>query len=33
MISLFDRGHQLATDHFSWKKTPPGMELTAEARN
>jgi predicted patatin/cPLA2 family phospholipase len=33
MVSLFDRGHQLAADHFSWKKTPPGMELTAEARN
>ena len=29
MISLFDRGYQLAKDQYSWTKTPPGMEVTA----
>jgi len=33
MVALFDRGYQLAIDHYSWKKTPPGMELTAQAHD
>jgi predicted acylesterase/phospholipase RssA len=33
MIALFDRGYQLGSDHYAWTKTPPGMELTAQARD
>jgi predicted acylesterase/phospholipase RssA len=33
MIALFDRGYQLALDHYSWKKIPPGMEVTAQAHD
>jgi hypothetical protein len=33
MVALFDRGYQLARDHYSWTKTPPGMELTAQVHN
>jgi predicted acylesterase/phospholipase RssA len=31
LVALFDRGYQLAIDHYSWMKAPPGMELTAQA--
>jgi predicted acylesterase/phospholipase RssA len=33
MVSLFDRGYRLARDGYSWIKTPPGMELTAQIRD
>jgi predicted acylesterase/phospholipase RssA len=33
MLSLFDRGYQLATNHYSWIKTPPGLESTVQARD
>ena len=26
MTALFDRGYQLAAGHYSWLKTPPGMD-------
>jgi predicted acylesterase/phospholipase RssA len=31
MISLFDRGYNLASHNYSWVKAPPGMELAAQA--
>ena len=31
MIALFDRGYNLASQNYSWLKTPPGMELAAQA--
>jgi predicted patatin/cPLA2 family phospholipase len=33
MITLFDRGYDLASHNYSWVKAPPGMELTAQAHN
>jgi len=33
MVALFDRGYQLASDHYSWTKAPPGKELTAQVHN
>jgi predicted acylesterase/phospholipase RssA len=33
MIALFDRGYDLAKHNYSWVKTPPGMEATAQAHN
>jgi predicted acylesterase/phospholipase RssA len=33
MISLFDRGYDLGSHNYAWAKTPPGMDLTVQARN
>jgi predicted acylesterase/phospholipase RssA len=33
MVALFDRGYDLASHNYSWVKAPPGLELTAQARN
>jgi predicted acylesterase/phospholipase RssA len=33
MVSLFERGYQLGRGHYPWIKTPPGLELTVQARN
>jgi hypothetical protein len=33
MVALFDTGYQLARERYSWTKTPPGMELTAQVHN
>jgi predicted acylesterase/phospholipase RssA len=33
MISLFDRGYDLASHGYSWVKTPPGMESVTQVRN
>jgi hypothetical protein len=33
MISLFERGYDLASRGYSWVKAPPGMELTTQARD
>jgi predicted patatin/cPLA2 family phospholipase len=33
MIALFQRGYDLASHNYSWEKTPPGMEVTAQAHN
>jgi predicted acylesterase/phospholipase RssA len=33
MIALFDRGYDLAKHNYGWVKTPPGMEVTAQAHN
>jgi predicted patatin/cPLA2 family phospholipase len=33
MTALFDRGYQLAAGHYSWLKTPPGMDVTAQAHD
>ena len=29
MTALFERGHQLGRDGYSWEKAPPGIEMTA----
>jgi predicted patatin/cPLA2 family phospholipase len=33
MISLFERGYDLASHGYSWVKVPPGMELVTQAHN
>jgi len=33
MNALFDRGYDLASHTYSWVKSPPGLELTPQARN
>jgi len=33
MNALFDRGYDLASHNYSWVKSPPGLELTPQARN
>ena len=33
MISLFDRGYDLASHNYSWAKAPPGMDLATQAHN
>jgi predicted acylesterase/phospholipase RssA len=33
MVALFERGYQLGSGHYPWVKTPPGLELTVQARN
>ena len=33
MISLFNRGYDLASHSYSWAKAPPGMELVTQARD
>ena len=33
MISLFERGYDLASHNYSWAKAPPGMELVTQAHN
>jgi predicted acylesterase/phospholipase RssA len=33
MVALFERGFQLGSGHYPWIKTPPGLELTVQARN
>jgi len=33
MNALFDRGYELASHNYSWAKSPPGLELTPQARN
>ena len=33
MVTLFERGYQLGRAHYPWIKTPPGLELTVQARN
>jgi predicted acylesterase/phospholipase RssA len=33
MNALFDRGYDLASQNYSWAKSPPGLELTPQARN
>ena len=33
MVALFERGFQLGNGHYPWIKTPPGLELTVQARN
>jgi predicted acylesterase/phospholipase RssA len=33
MVALFERGYQLGSGHYPWIKTPPGLELTVQARN
>jgi predicted patatin/cPLA2 family phospholipase len=33
MIALFERGYDLGSHNYSWLKTPPGMEVTAQAHD
>jgi predicted acylesterase/phospholipase RssA len=33
MNALFERGYDLASHNYSWAKSPPGLELTSQARN
>jgi hypothetical protein len=33
MVALFERGYDLGGHNYPWQKTPPGMELTAQAHN
>ena len=33
MIALFERGYDLGSHNYSWQKTPPGMEVTAQAHD
>jgi predicted acylesterase/phospholipase RssA len=33
MVSLFDRGYDLASHNYSWMKAPPGMESAIQAHN
>jgi predicted patatin/cPLA2 family phospholipase len=33
MIALFERGYDLGSHDYSWQKTPPGMEVTAQAHD
>jgi predicted acylesterase/phospholipase RssA len=33
MVALFDRGYDLASHNYSWRKAPPGLELATETHN
>jgi hypothetical protein len=33
MVALFERGYALGSHNYSWQKTPPGMEVTAQAHD
>jgi hypothetical protein len=33
MNALFDRGYDLASQNYSWVKSPPGLEVAPQARN